>query len=301
MEINWVPIVKSKASVLFQWFVFEGHKKKYFKNSLNIETSLENGKIVSDEIFIDTIEWEKFEKDLRSIVAENEIFLEDFILKCYKKSKNLLKTSKELSKHELKNNNPLKSYKKYQNSVFELVPFMNATLAIDNILKEKIIRKLEKVHNISDQKEQEVLLSKLIVPKKKSFFVRENENLIKLALKKVKGKDIEKDIEKHLDKFAWTTSIAYLGDFQTKEVIKEKIKELLKENLKQKIKQGKEVRKERSADYNKALKRIKHSKSLVKLVDIAQEFLYLQNYRLDAFFYAHYLAFPFLEKPVWRR
>jgi hypothetical protein len=45
MAIKWQPIVKAKTSVLFQWYIFEGHKQKYFKDSLGIEAYLLTAKL----------------------------------------------------------------------------------------------------------------------------------------------------------------------------------------------------------------------------------------------------------------
>ena len=62
MDVLWQPVVKTKASLLFQWYVFEGHKKPYYIHSLDLLFGLNNQKIVSDEISIDVNEFIQLEK-----------------------------------------------------------------------------------------------------------------------------------------------------------------------------------------------------------------------------------------------
>jgi len=85
-----------------------------------------------------------------------------------------------------------------------------------------------------------LLLSKLIIPKKKGFFVKEQEDLLKIALKL--QKDNRVDIERYLTNYAWLSSRAYLGNFQTKNETIERVKELIKENPEKKMLQVKKKR-----------------------------------------------------------
>lgn len=299
--IKWQPIVKAKTSVLFQWYVFEGHKERYLKNSLGIKASLLNGKIVSDEIFIDLNEWAKFEKDLASEVESNKDFLRKFVSLCYQYSDELIQTSKRVGlvegPRELKTRELLSLYEGYQDSVLALMPFMNGTLALDNILKKKIISAFEIDLGIRDQKEQDLLLSKLIIPKEKSYFVQETEALLGIALKLKKDKeaDIEQVVRDYLEKFAWMSSIAYLGKFRTEDEAMEKVNNLIKENPEERLKEVKQIKKDTQNSYWEAFERIKKFPQLVELIDLGREFIYLQTYRLDVFFLAHFHACPLLE------
>lgn len=301
LEIKWQPIVKIKTSVLFEWYIMEGNKKKNFNKSLGIKTSLLNNKIVSDEIFIDLNEWERFESFLASQVESNKNFLNKVAENCYRCSQKLLATSHQLGSKKdwfnLTSRQLLSLYKKYQESVLAIAPFMHSILALDDILQKEIVKTIEGKLGVKNKSEQDLLLSKLIIPKKKSFFVQETEGLLKMALKLQKNKraDLEKDIQSHLRKFAWTSSGAYLGSFQTKKEVLKKIKILLKENPKEKLEQAKEANKELQENYKKAFEQIKTDKELVNLIELASECLHLKTYRMDICFKAHYFAYPLLE------
>lgn len=300
-KIKWQPIVKAKTSVLFQWYVFEGHREKYFKDSLGIKACLLNSKHVSDVIFIDLNEWAKLEKKLDSEVKSNKNFLRKFVSLCYQHSDNLVEISKKVgsvrSLRKLKIRQLLSLYEDYQSSVLALMPFMNGTLVMDNVLKKKIISAFEADLGIRDKNEQDLLLSKLIIPKKKSYFVQETEDLLKIALKLKRDEkaDIRKDIQSCLEKFAWMPSIAYLGKFQTKEGVMGKVNNLIKENPEERLKETERIKKETQKSYQKSSERIKKSSQLVELIDLGREFIYLQTYRLDVFFLAHFYACPLLK------
>lgn len=300
MSINWQPIVKSKASVLFQWLVFKGHQKKYFQNSLEIEAHLDYGKIVSDEIFINLNEWTQFEKVFSQEIKKSKKFYKKFVKNCYRYGENLLQVSKKLgrTKSPQPKQHLKQLYLEYQKAVLDLIPFMNAVLAMDNILNKQIRKNLTTELKIANKKEQDLLLSKLIIPKKKSYFVQENEAILKMALKLNENKNCELDeeIKDYLEKFAWMPSTAYLGPFTNKNKVLEKVKKLLNEKIKKKIKKTKQIKKEALKNYKKAYQKIERSQETIELIDLAREFIFLQTYRLDIFFKAHYYVFPLLEK-----
>lgn len=277
-------------------------KKSGFKHLLNCKIGLTNGKIVSDEIFIDLNEWIKLEGFLSSKVQTDKNFLKNFVSLCYQHSNNLIKISSQMGQkknwQKLENNQFLSLYKKYQNSVLKLMPFLNAILVLDNVLNKKILNLFVKEIGIKNKKEQNLLISKLVIPKKKSFFVQETESLLKMASKLQKDKkvDVGQDIKEYLEKYAWMTSIAYLGKFQTKQGAVKKINELLKENLKKRLINIDRIKKETSENYQEAFNQIKKSQRLVELIKLAQEFIYLQTYRFDIFSLAHFYTHPLLER-----
>ncbi|HUW21332.1 MAG TPA: PEP-utilizing enzyme [Candidatus Bathyarchaeia archaeon] len=263
-KIKWQPIVKAKTSILFQWYVFEGHKEKYFKNSLEIKASLLNGKIVSDEIFIDLNEWTKLEKKLSLKIKSDKNFLRRFVNLCYQYSGRMAKTSKEVASvkdlPELNNFQLLSLYQKYQNSVLGLMPFMNGTLVLDNVIKKEIINAFNADLGIKDKKAA-----------------------------------LEQKIKAYLKRFAWMSSIAYLGKFQTKEEVLKKAENLIKENPEKRLKETKRIKEETRESYQEAFKQIEESPRLTDLIDLGREFIYLQTYRLDVFFLAHYHVYPLLK------
>ncbi len=300
MQIKWLPVVKTRASLLFQWFVFEGHKEKYYLRSLGLSFGLKHQKIVNNEISIDFNEFAQLENILTSRIRKDKNYLEKFISACNKYSSKLIKISEDIKGDNdlmsVDNKKLLEIYRSYQDAVLALMPFLNTILVIDEILKKELVKYLETDLKIKDKNEQELLLSKLIIPMKKSYFVEETETLFNLAFKFQQNLNIEKEIKEYIDKFAWSSSVAYLGKFQTREDVIKKLQNLINENLKDKLKINRLTKKEITNNYVKALKIIGKSKKLLSLVKISQELLYLQTYRLDIFSLSYFKAYSLFKE-----
>lgn len=286
----------------FQWYWMEGGKKEFCQPALDLDFEYKNNKIVGGEISIDLNEAIKLEKLLTSRIESESNYLQYFVDNCYRLSSQLLKTSRIFSKvknlNKLSNRDLSSFYLEYQNSVLSLIPFLNVILVVDNILKKLIEEHLKTDLKIRGKKEQDLIISQLVIPKKKSFFVKETETLLKIALKLQENPkaNISREINDYLKKFSWMSSISYIGEFQKKQDVIQKLKRLVKENPKKKISEAKLIKQKTIADYKKTFKRIEKSKKLVELVDYAREFIYLQTYRLDVFFLAHYYAYPLLKE-----
>jgi len=301
MKPKWQPIVKINGSLLFNWYWMEGGMK-FSSSSLGIDFNYKHNKIVVGEISIDLNEAVEVEKKLTEKLRKEANYLQKYIDRCYQYSNKLISLSKRLGKtpnlQRLSESKLLALYKNYQEAVLRLMPFLNTILVVDEILKKEITQLLEAELGIKNKSKQEVVISKLIIPKKKSFFVEEIESLLKIVLKLQKNKryNISKDVKAHLKKFAWSSSVAYLGEFQNEREVLTRVKKLIQENPREKLKERKQIRSKTLADYSEALSQIQKSKPLIKLVNFAQEFIYLQTYRLDVFFVAHYYFYPLLEE-----
>lgn len=295
MEIKWQPIVKTKASLLFQWYVFEGHKHEHFRSALGINTGLLNQKIVLDEIFIDLNEWAVFENYFVGVIKTKGGFSRKFVRLCYKYITQLLKVSQEVGRSKDAVDN---LYSKYQQAVLNLMPFMNGILALGDVLNKKINEDLENILGIKDKNQRDILLSALVVPKKKSYFVQETESILNIAMKAKKKALVELggDIRKHLKRFEWMGTIAYLGELQTEKDVFTKVEELLNEDLIGRINQLCSVRRETNRKYLEAYKKIQNFPEIVETIDVLRELIYLQTYRLDVFFLAHYYALPLFHR-----
>src|SRR3989344_3089441 len=291
---RWQPVVKTKASVLFQWFVFEGHRQPYFNKSIGLDFGLRNQKIVADEVSIDLNEFSILEKLLEARVKADPQFIDKFINRCYQYSNQLLNTSKEVRGNTLSAD----LFLRYQNSVLHLMPFLNTILVMDTILKKFITSLFSSELGITKPSNQDELLTKLLIPQKKSLFVQETEMIFKIAVKIQQDTraDVSMDIKQYLENFSWIPVIAYYGNFSTEEEVRQRLIKLVKENPLEKIKQSLAVKKETETNYRRALNSIKHCPRLLNLISLSQELLYLQTYRLDVFFLAYYHSYPMFEQ-----
>jgi len=295
MKPNWQPVFKTKASVLFQWYVFEGHKEKYYISSLNLDFGMKNQRIISGEIFIDQNEFDELEIVLSEKIENDYNYLNNFIKLCYQYGDDLVETSRSFTNLEnLSNEELLENYLKYQESVLKMMPLLNTVLVIDKVVKNTISSLLVNKLGIKIEKEQELLLSRLIIPQKENFYVKETKSLLNMALKvQEDGKvNIDKEIDDYLREFDWIHCVAYVGRPQTRKDVLRKIKEIVKEDPKGKMIASKKAEGEKLIKYRKSYEKIKKNKELVELLKYAQELIYLETYRIYIFFQAHHIASP---------
>ena len=302
MKIKWQPIFTAKTPTLFQWYIFEGEMEKYFKDVLNLNVAYTNGKNVLDEIFYDSNELVGMEKRLSREIGPHPNFINRYISICYQKCGHLITISRQLGKikslNRLEDEELLTFYKKYQEAVFETMPFMTTLMVIDRIFKKKMTYLLESENAIKNKAEQNLLISKLIIPIKKNFFVKEQDNLLRMALKLQENEDfdINPEIEKHLAQYAWTTTSVYLGALQTKRNVMKKIQILLKKNPREELEKIKQIKDKARKEYEKAYCRINKSKNMNGLINYARQLLFLQTHKMETLYLAHFYAGDFLEE-----
>ncbi len=292
MGIDWQLIIEAKVPVLFQWNIFAGEKKKYFKKVLDLDICFENGKYVDGKIFYDNNEFAKFSKIFIDKINANKNFIENYIKKYSSKTSALAAESKKIGRNF---ENLVSGYKKYQTTIFETMPFMSTPMIFDRYLEENIDQLLKEKIGIQSKAERETIIGQLIIPKKESFFVQKNKRLTQLAVKQSKGKNIDNEIQKFVQKFSWTGSNFYLGGFLTREDIEKEINEIIKEGPRDKLEKIKQTAQKKEKKYNQAFSKIKDNNKLVKLVNYAQELIYLQTYKMDVLFIGHYHTYPLLK------
>jgi phosphohistidine swiveling domain-containing protein len=292
MAVDWQLIFEAKVPVLFQWNIFAGEKKKYFKKVLDLDICFENGKYIDGKIFYDNNEFAKFAKFFSQKIDEDQNFIGKYIEQYSQKTTQLVVASEEIGKNH---QDLLSGYRKYQNAIFETMPFMSTPIIFDRYLEKNIDKLLKEAVGIETKDERETIIGQLIIPKKESFFVQKNKRLVKLAVKRSKGKNIDTEIKKFVKDFGWMGSNFYLGGFLTRKNIEKEITQIMKEGPEDKLVKIRQTTKKKEEKYNQALNKIKEHKKLVKVVKYAQELIYLQTYKMDVLFIGHYHVYPLLK------
>lgn len=123
----------------------------------------------------------------------------------------------------------------------------------------------------------------LMSPVDKSFVTEEEEDLLKILIKKRKGEDIDKDLEEHQQKYFWITNNYAIQIKQNVQFFKDK---LLK--LHNKIKDPeKELKKADNhienikAQKQEIIKELKLDKEFLNLIKISELFAYMQDQRKE--------------------
>ncbi len=132
--------------------------------------------------------------------------------------------------------------------------------------------------------------SLLSIPLEKTFALREQDEMLQLALEAKQGKEIDKKLEKHWNKYCWL-SYMYLGPASSKEYFVNELNSLLgktgtqlEEMLLEKQKYIEKIR----AEQEELMKTLAFDEFHRKCVKLAQSFIYTKAYRKDAIYHGFY-------------
>lgn len=280
---NWKFYVSRK----FNWFVenteIYASLEKYQKELLGFEIATQNYLCLNgDEYALDT-DFEilsnklnkYFENDINFFekFAEIEFDLVEEVKKYleYLKNKKLSKLNYEELANELEkfNNIYIKSF----------IPGMTRPedYLMDALKKELINFKFTKedIENIFSK----VSTCPNYFP---LSYSEEPLDLLKIALNNRNGKNIEKQIEEHIEKYSWIKGPVEFKDTAFKrEDYLERLDNLKNANIEEKIENINRVRKNNDIEYKKILEQYKFSEKSKKLMKAIRDFIFLRTYTTE--------------------
>ncbi len=313
----WIPVLKRKgASVLLQTYINLGESYEYFRKSLGIKFGFENHIYLDGEIYLELNELKALEAIIKKKM-KNPDFLPLMVKKCYSQSKNLLKIAQKTSEiknlKEKTNKDLEKLFLDYSEEVLKTTPFMNFIVVIAEALQEEISSRIKKI--LEQRGEEEKLdeyLKTFIFPPKENYPARAVRELIETAaliqknrdlkrlfrrpskeiLRKLENKhlSLSRKLAEYIEEFGFLTMEYYVGSPMGIEEVIVQLKDLLKEDCVLKLNALKRERRETEKRYESAKRKLKLSRSDLKLIKTAQEVLSLRQYRADALFIAGYLV-----------
>lgn len=120
-------------------------------------------------------------------------------------------------------------------------------------------------------------------------YIEEPLDLLKIALHKKKGNDIEKMLNEHIEKYAWIKHpVGFETTCFTKEDYINRLKNLENEDIEEKINNILEIRKKNDYEYEEILKQYNFSERILKLAKAIRDFIYLRTYTTE---YSDYLLY----------
>ena len=133
--------------------------------------------------------------------------------------------------------------------------------------------------------------------KEELIAVREEKELLNIAINKQQNPnaEIENDLKKHLQKYCWIPTDDPTGSPWTEQDLMVRIDWLLKQNPKEKLNEiilGEERRKKQLDEF---ISELELEQRTIKLIEIARDFVYLRNYRVEAWVQSLFAVKPFFE------
>ncbi len=149
----------------------------------------------------------------------------------------------------------------------------------DDFLELEVKSELEKMG--FGEKEVEEIFSKIATcPSYLSVFYNDEPlDLLRIALKRKNGEDIEDCLNAHIDKYSWLKApLAFEDVCFTREDYIERLENLENENIEEKISNILEIRQKDDVEYVRVLEKYKFSEKLVKLSKAIRDFILLRTY-----------------------
>lgn len=287
---NWKFYVSRK----FNWFVenteIYASLEKYQNELLGFEIATQNYLCLNGDEYSLDVDFETLCYKLDSYLQYNFNFFEKFaktefdlvekIKKylIYLKNKNLSKlTFKELYK-EMENFNNL--------YIESFIPGMTRP---EDYLLDRL--KTELTNTNFTKNEIDIILTKISTCPNyfPLSYSEEPLDLLKIALERKNGKNIEGLIEEHIENYSWIKGPVEFEDTAfTKEDYLARLDNLMDEDIEEKIKNINNVRKNNDIEYKKILEQYKFTEKAKKLIKAIRDFIFLRTYTTE---YSDHLFF----------
>lgn len=247
-----------------------------------IKEDFEKGSEILFNKILNNVEWAFW---LNSLIEKTGSLL-------FKESKKLLKTNF----NELSNSQLGKTYEKWG----KIRADSQSVGQIWNILEFQDLRLSKFLQDYLSQKIKENKLSLTVFevfsilssPLKKTFAKLEEEQMLELAILAKEGKNIDSELEAHWREYCWLPYV-YVGPSWKKDYFEEVLNGLKNQPMNE-LKEKYEVDKNYSIDLRKKQldlhKKLKIDEKHWKLLELAQEIVFLKSYRKDSTYYGFYCA-----------
>lgn len=281
-SMKWHYVHKRVRSPLYQYFLFEGISRPYNKK-IPFAYPIAIGHIDGDLAFVDamyqnlkTISQTELQKDggfltklLKSSYEENEI-TEQWARNL--EEKDFLNTTKE----EI-----VAHWQTYIEKIYHFGSYVVLPLFLEEYLEKQLKQEVEKKFPAVEVAEVYQILT---TPMKLGVIQQEEENLLRIAIKKVSGDEVIGDIQKHLREFAWIKNNKFDGSFYTAEEISVRVDTLSQNDPEKHLAQYLDKIQSTQAKFTKYRNMFLDNDAVIAIIDTLQESIYFRSWRTERYY-----------------
>lgn len=244
---------------------------------------------IDHKVILSRKDFNRNEKYMTKELKKNSKFLLNLLNDSYKVYDKVLKKWDQIYKidnfHKYSNKRLANLFHQYIESVLEYDFYLMQPLFVEKYMTQYIEKKLK-------EKGVEHYKDVIFNPVKKGEILREEENLLKVAIKKEQNKPIKKDLQKHVLNFSWMSNSLYNEKYHSEEYYVKRLKKNPKEHLTKLIKE----QKEKELSYKKVLKELQGDKDLINIIKTAQESIFFRSFRTERFYQSALYVSNFLKE-----
>ncbi len=274
-SFSWHYFHVRKRTPFYVWLWVQGvlyPTKEVLPYKLSIKGPIGH---VNHAVIVELNDWNSSLKQSIAWYHKNPRYL--FIISdaAYKDIKNHLSLWKKIGKvknwSKKSNAQLLKVFISYVDSIMNWDYFIFPHLWLEPYLEQELAKYLSKEeYNIA------------VDPIKKGIVALEREHLLKMVLIYQRGKNIEKDLQKHAENFGWLINNKYDLSFTSKEDYFKKILSI--PSPQQEFMKEKRSYQEKVMKYRDLLKKQSHKKEIIDLIESAQEAVFFRSFRTEKLF-----------------
>lgn len=298
---NWYRYGIYRDNTLFVDLVFLSINKSDFQKE-GINKGINNYIRINDEAYLIEEERKEFVNIMFDKIKKEKDYLNRYMKGHYSDCERLLAFSKKINSKDPKEYNDEELWKTLTDFINLTKPlshwlwslaFLNE--ALDRHLREELVKDGFKESEIDDA------ISSISAVHKKLDFQKEKEELLKLAAKIKKSRELMKalaggkdipGLDRIIKEYSWTSINIWDGLPKTKKEYIKRLRELAGGNPEEEIR---EIKKEEIIAGKKSAEIIQKiiSPYLKSLADIIREMVHLKTFRIDAYSRSFYLFMPF--------
>ncbi len=291
---KWHYVHKRPRSVFYQYVLTMGaclhcNKKIDFPYEIPMAG-------IDYDLALGQVEWDNLNTLVQKQIEGNNNFLVDLISDSYNLNKNIEDFSislegldySKVSKEEL-----ITYWNKYLEMLYEVGAYVIFPLFAEKYLETKLREEINKKFSLG---EADKVFQIITTPIKPGVIQREEESLLKIAIKKVKGEVVDKDINEHIRDFAWIKNNKFDGSFYSKDEVLERVSLLAKNEPEQKLKEYLGKFSESRENFELYKKSLADNKELLSIIDTLQEAIYFRSWRTERYYRNAYFLQSFFSE-----
>ncbi len=300
---NWNFYVSRK----FNWFVenteIYASLEKYQKETLGFEIATQNYLCLNGDEYSLDLDFEILCNKLDTYFKKDINFFEKFAKTEMDLVEEIKKYIKYLENYEIEklNLNELKIEFEKFNGIY-IKSFISGMTRPDDYLVDKLRKEL--IGNKFTEKEIEFIFSKISTCPNyfPLSYSEEPLDLLNIALLSQNGENIEKVLEKHIQKYSWIKGPLEFEStaFKKKDYLL-RLENLLDTNIEERINNIKKIRKNNEIEYKKILEKYKFTEKEEKLIKAIRDFIFLRTYTTEYSDHLFYIARQTIFKEISNR
>jgi phosphohistidine swiveling domain-containing protein len=327
-KIKWAKVVRRSSGLMWKARSLLGHTKRVFQATLDMQ-GFDFLRSVDHQTWAADDELQQFRASLGKRIAEGKSYFREMYAKCTSSAQRLLAAASKLNDpiqlRNLSANALADLFDSYNEEYLRVVPFR----ALINILAEKLVAVLKEhldkaLPNPHSEAEIEELLQILIVPSQENLYVDEMRAFLHLCEQAISNPKIHEIFESDSDGIAVASAIArvaprfeellseHIAEYGWVATARSSVAEWTKHDLltrmkaipiscaASKLQEIQQRRVQGLREKQRLISKYALGEQILKLLDIAGDYAFLRQYRIDIFFIADFKA-RYLEREISRR